>query len=39
VPYWAGAAFLFVAIYLVKRARSRRKIERWEEEEARERRF
>lgn len=38
-PYWAGAAFLFVAIYLVKRARSRRKIERWEEEEARERRF
>ncbi len=38
-PYWAGAAFLFIAIYLVKRARNRRKLERWEEEEARERRF
>jgi hypothetical protein len=37
-PYWAGAASLFVAIYFVKRARSRRKLERWEEEEARERR-
>ncbi|MCX5753819.1 MAG: hypothetical protein NTW97_09295 [Candidatus Krumholzibacteria bacterium] len=38
-PYWTGAAFLFVAVYLVKRARNRRKLERWEEEEARERRF
>jgi len=38
-PYWAVAALLFVAIYLVKRSRSRRKLERWEEEEARERRF
>lgn len=38
-PYWLGAALLFVTVYLVKRARGRRKLERWEEEEARERRF
>jgi hypothetical protein len=35
-PYWAGAALLFVAVYLVKRERSRRKLERWEDEETRE---
>ncbi len=35
-PYWAGAALVFVAVYLVKRARSRRRLERWEEEEAEE---
>lgn len=38
-PYWAAAALLFVAVYLVKRARTRRKLERWEEEEAAERRI
>ncbi len=38
-PYWAGASLLFVAVYLVKRARSRRKLERWEEEDAGERRI
>jgi hypothetical protein len=38
-PYWTGAALIFVAVYLVKRARSRRRLERWEEEEAGERRF
>ncbi len=38
-PYWAGAALLFIAIYLVKRARNRRKLERWEREEARDRRI
>ena len=38
-PYWTGAALLFVAVYLVKRARSRRKLERWEVDEAGERRF
>jgi len=38
-PYWTGAALLFVAVYLVKRARSRRRLERWEEEEAGERRI
>jgi hypothetical protein len=38
-PYWAGGALLLVAVYLVKRARNRRKLERWEEEEALARRF
>jgi hypothetical protein len=38
-PYWTAAALFFVAVYLVKRARSRRRLERWEEEEARERRI
>ena len=38
-PYWAGAALLCVAVYLVRRARNRRRLERWEEEEAGERRF
>jgi hypothetical protein len=38
-PYWLGAAFFFVAVYSVKRVRNRRKLERWEEEEARENRF
>jgi hypothetical protein len=38
-PYWSGAALLVVAVYLVKRARNRRKLERWEEEEATERRI
>lgn len=37
-PYWGGVALLFVSVFLVKRARSRRKLERLEEE-ARERRF
>jgi len=38
-PYWLGAALLFVAVYTVKHVRSRRKLERWEEEEANERRI
>ncbi|MFA4948427.1 MAG: hypothetical protein WC674_07970 [Candidatus Krumholzibacteriia bacterium] len=38
-PYWTAAALIFVAVYLVKRARSRRKVERWEVDEAGERRF
>jgi hypothetical protein len=33
-PYWAGAALLCVAVFLMKRARNRRRLERWEEEEA-----
>jgi hypothetical protein len=38
-PYWTGAALLFIVVYLVKRERSRRRLERWEEEEAGGRRF
>lgn len=38
-PYWAGLALLFVAVYLIKRYRNRRKLERWAEEEARESRI
>ena len=38
-PYWLALALLFVAVYVAKRVRTRRKLERWEEEEARERRF
>ena len=38
-PYWTAAALVFVAVYLVKRARSRRKLERWEADEAGERRI
>jgi hypothetical protein len=37
-PYWGGFALFFVSVFLVKRARSRRKLKRWEEE-ARERSF
>ncbi|HVO77143.1 MAG TPA: hypothetical protein VMT60_04075 [Candidatus Bathyarchaeia archaeon] len=37
-PYWIALALLFVAVYLVKRVRTRRTIARWEEQEARERR-
>ena len=32
-PYWALGALLFVAVFLIKRARSLRKLERWEREE------
>jgi hypothetical protein len=38
-PYWLGLALLFVAVYVAKRVRTRRKLRRWDEEEARERRF
>ena len=38
-PYWGGAALLFMSVFLVKRARSRRKLDQWEMEEKRERRF
>jgi hypothetical protein len=38
-PFWLAAALIFVAVYAVKRARSRRKLERWEQEEARTSRF
>jgi hypothetical protein len=38
-PYWTGAALAFVAVYLVKRARSRRKLRRWEADEAGENRI
>ena len=38
-PYWLALALLFVGVYVAKRVRTRRKLERWEEEEARERRF
>jgi hypothetical protein len=38
-PYWSGAALLLVAVYLVKRRRTRRKLERWEAEESGERRI
>jgi hypothetical protein len=39
LPYWLGATLLFVAVYAVKRERNRRKLERWEEEEARQSRL
>jgi len=38
-PYWLGFALLFVAVYAVKRVRTRRTLERWEEDEARRSRF
>ena len=38
-PYWLALAVLFVAVYVVKRVRMRRKLERWDKEEASDRRF
>lgn len=38
-PYWLGLALLFVAVYAIKRVRTRRTLERWEEDEARRSRF
>jgi hypothetical protein len=38
-PYWLAATLLFVAVYAIKRLRTRRKLERWEAEESRENRI
>ena len=38
-PYWLGLALLFVTVFIIKRVRTRRTLERWEADEARRSRF